>query len=243
MISSYQVVLFACFLATKTVRKKNTGRYCGNHKPVLIPFGLWFPHLGTASWHAKSAPPSKDLRDTNKRGAENYGRRTRADPASFATLFPPTCCTIISLAEKTKKQHTKHNTIFVACLVDADINILHEDRRDVFLGADRHDKLHPETAVSRAANLLAFARHALANGMPIHLRELPHGIFSSYIATKIADGEHFYGTKGRQKMRLLASAHCYLYSSANENMPDEMRADIQMTVKSLHWCWWSSRRQ
>jgi hypothetical protein len=70
--------------------------------------------------------------------------------------------------------------------------------------------------------------------MPIRLRELPHGIFSSYIATKIADGEHFYGTKGRQKMRLLASAHCYLYSSANENMPDEMRADIQMTVKSLH---------
>lgn len=64
------------------------------------------------------------------------------------------------------------------------------------------------------ANLLAFARHALANGMPIRLRELSHGIFTSYIATKIAGGDLFYGTKGRQKMRLLASAFCYLYSSA-----------------------------
>ena len=96
-------------------------------------------------------------------------------------------------------------------------------------------KLHPETAVSRA-NLLAFTRHALANGMPIRLRELSHGTFSSYIATKIAGGESFYGTKGRQKMRLhvLASAFCYLYSSADEDMPDEMRADVQMTVKSIY---------
>ena len=138
-----------------------------------------------------------------------------------------------SRAENTKKQYTKCNAMFIAYLVDADISLFHEAYRNIFLGADQHDKLHPETAVSRA-NLLAFARHALANGMPIRLRELSHGIFTSYIATKIAGGDLFYGTKGRQKMRLLASAFCYLYSSADEDMPDEMRADVQTTVKSIY---------
>ena len=119
--------------------------------------------------------------------------------------------------------------MFIAYLVDADIILFHEAYRNIFLGADRHDKLHPETAVSRAF-LLAFARHALANGMLIRLRELSHGIFSSYIATKIAGGEVLNGTKGRQKMQLLASAHRYRYSSADETMPDEMHDDIQMTL-------------
>lgn len=140
-----------------------------------------------------------------------------------------------SVAELTKKQYTKHNAIFIAHLVDADTNLLHEAYRDIFLGADRHDKLHPETAVSRA-NLLAFARHALANGMPImpiRLRELPHEIFSSYIASKIAGGESFRGAKGRLKIRVLASAHRYLYSSADQSMPAEMRANVQMTIRSI----------
>ena len=51
MIAPYQVVLFACFLATDTVRRKILGRYCRNHKPVLIPFGLWLRRLGTARQH------------------------------------------------------------------------------------------------------------------------------------------------------------------------------------------------
>ena len=141
-----------------------------------------------------------------------------------------------SLAERTKKQHTtKHNAVFTACLVDPDTNLLHEAYRDIFLGADRYDKLHPETAVSRA-NLLAFARHALANGMPImpiRLRELPHEIFSSYIASKIAGGESFRGAKGRLKIRVLASAYRYLYSSVDQSMPAEMRANVQMTIRSI----------
>ena len=78
-----------------------------------------------------------------------------------------------SRAENTKKQYTKCNAMFIAYLVDADISLFHEAYRNIF-SANQHDKLHPETAVSRA-NLLAFARHALANGMPIRLIEVQAG--------------------------------------------------------------------
>ena len=106
-----------------------------------------------------------------------------------------------SRAENTKKQYTKCNAMFIAYLVDADISLFHEAYRNIFLGADQHDKLHPETAVSRA-NLLAFARHALANGMPIRLRELSHGIFTSYIAMQLPRSQaeiYFMERKGGRR--------------------------------------------